>query len=453
MKIDSRLLGRFVVGGLAVALTYYFGFYKPQLDEPNADVPGTFVRDVDATVADRQPTAGDESLVSSTGLDAELVDLNNRAMASYRDEKYEQAFKIMQDLFEQFPEAGEQYGLNASRLAGHWARQLEDLYRHQEAAIVLRQALEWHGDGGAPYVLLAKLLLTGAKVDEARAIVEQGMHEFADNHRLIALMADISSIQGDVERAVVLMTQALNQNPNNEFYANKLLQFETEAKVFVNYLSASTAHFESNFDAQNRSMVRNIDDLQQDLERAWSDISNHLGVSNQRRIVVLWLAKEDYQAQAPDWSLGVYDGRIRIVVDDYPESRPQLLATLKHELTHAILHSTGLRIPTFVQEGLAQMYEPRNVDLVRKSYLHGELPELSELEGQWTSWQNVEQVQSAYAYSLSLCHFVRERYGQNAFVLLLENLRNTSFQEAWTATFGDTLQDSDLLHRKFLNNI
>jgi hypothetical protein len=297
---------------------------------------------------------------------------------------------------------------------------------------------------------LARLLLQSAAVAEALEVVSAALEEFPQHVQLLALRGEIAALRGEHQLAQEMLRAAAELAPDNEALAQRLAQLELEALAFADYLNISTAHFESSFDANNLSMVRNIDDLQQDLENAWQDISGLLGINNQRRIVVLWIDTKDYQGQVPDWSSGVYDGRIRIVVNDYPERRPQMLATLKHELTHALLHSTGLKLPTFIQEGLAQLYEPRDAELIREHYLADDLPQLLELQGSWMGWTDVAKVRAAYAYSLSLCDFVVERYGKNAFSLLFENMRGQEFSSAWAATFGLSLEDVDALHRKFL---
>ncbi|MBT4466199.1 MAG: hypothetical protein HOD03_05900, partial [Planctomycetes bacterium] len=41
------------------------------------------------------------------------------------------------------------------------------------------------------------------------------------------------------------------------------------------------------------------------------------------------------------------------------------------------------------------------------------------------------------------------RYGADSFGLLFENMRGSELHEAWQATFGNALADSDALHRQF----
>jgi hypothetical protein len=452
MSVSVKLLMRAAVFLAVVAGTYWF-VESDAADESDENLGqrgvAEFVR-VDNDASDNISHLSDTVDVDTANNDAKVIELHKQSLAALGEERYQDAYQLMQQLYQLRPTPDHTVAVNASRVAGHWANELHNLYEHDQARKVWRQAIEWHHDSGHPQLSLARLLLRTAEVDAARKIVESALLEFPQNAQLLVLRGEIASMLGDSELAVEMMLAATVVEPNNPRFVRRLAQLKIEADAFENYLPLSTAHFESSFDAQNRSMVRNIDDLQQDLERAWSDISGLLGIQNDRRIVVLWLDAADYKGQAPDWSSGIYDGRIRIVVDDYPERRPQMLSTLKHELTHALLHSTGIQFPTFIQEGLAQLYEPRNVDAIRESYLGDELPSLIDLQGSWTAWTDTVQVRKAYAYSLSLCDFVRDRYGDDSFGLLFENMRSSGLREAWQATFGNTLQDSDKLHRQFL---
>jgi hypothetical protein len=446
MGSNLKLLMRAAVFLAVVGITFFVmqddgageGDEQPSVDP--------FVRSAIGT-SDKQQT--ESSAVVAVG-NSEVLELHNLALEAVNAKQYQVAYEIMTQLYEFEANPGSTIAVNASRVAGRWANALQGLYRHQDAREVWRQAIAWHHDKGHPQLSFARLLLLTAEVEAAREIVDEALAEFPQHASLLALRAEIASLRGEADFAVEMMQAAVDIESDNARYAGRLVQLKVEAEAFANYLPISTAHFDSSFDPQNISMVRNIDDLQQDLERAWSEISGLLGIQNERRIVVLWLDSNDYKGQAPDWSAGIYDGRIRVVVDDYPERRPQMLATLKHELTHALLHSTGIKFPTFVQEGLAQLYEPRDADVVRDAYLRGDLPSLADLQGNWTSWTDAEQVRAAYAYSLSLCDFVRERYGADSFGLLFENMRGSELHEAWQATFGNTLADSDALHRQFL---
>jgi hypothetical protein len=61
--------------------------------------------------------------------------------------------------------------------------------------------------------------------------------------------------------------------------------------------------------------------------------------------------RDDYlrTSGAAEWSAGVYDGRIRVSLQDWSHTR----TTVSHELVHACLASTG-EWPAWLHEGLAQ---------------------------------------------------------------------------------------------------
>jgi len=103
----------------------------------------------------------------------------------------------------------------------------------------------------------------------------------------------------------------------------------------------------------------------------------------------------------------------------------ELARVLKHELTHSFLSSlTGGRCPTWLNEGMAQMMEPRNSSAFAQplSALFQQRKAISfaVLEHPFIRFSDA-QAQVAYAESLSGAEYLRERYGMGEVVRMLRN--------------------------------
>ena len=105
---------------------------------------------------------------------------------------------------------------------------------------------------------------------------------------------------------------------------------------------------------------------------------------------------------------------------------PQLQRILKHELTHSFLRSlAGGRCPTWLNEGLAELMEPRSSDTFAKPLAalfqqKKEIP-FSVLEHPFNRFSDLE-AQVAYAESLSGVEYLRERYGMAEIIRMLRNI-------------------------------
>ena len=67
----------------------------------------------------------------------------------------------------------------------------------------------------------------------------------------------------------------------------------------------------------------------------------------------------------PEWVAGVYDGRVRIPLDDlYGDTH--LSDTVRHELVHAFVDRLSTRCPAWLNEGLAQWVEGEDLDRAAK---------------------------------------------------------------------------------------
>jgi len=164
------------------------------------------------------------------------------------------------------------------------------------------------------------------------------------------------------------------------------------------------------------------------LEDAYGVVGRAFSHYPDQEIQVILYADQQFQevTDAPGWSGGVYDGKIRIPIGGIEKETPGLRRILYHEYTHAVVRDITKRCPTWLNEGLAQYFEGRTIDARQKDMLRqismtGKLPTLANLEG---SFMGLEGGQAAYAYliSLSSVGYMIDNFGLYRVKIVLEEL-------------------------------
>lgn len=161
-----------------------------------------------------------------------------------------------------------------------------------------------------------------------------------------------------------------------------------------------------------------------------------------RQVAVLYSSRAYFSlVSVPDWSSGLYDGKIRVGVE--PGEAPEALAAvLAHELAHArIRQACGGRAPLWFHEGLAQWCEGKRMTLgkVREYAAASTAVSAGGLDRSFSRRLGREEARASYAQALSLVeHLVRLR-GEGAVACLLARLsEGGSFENALASETGLT---------------
>lgn len=432
-----------------------YGFWWSQLRQPAeaevpAEEPGLSREPLTTSEQGQNPQPAADAVVAADADANRLraLELNRNALTALRDDRVEEAVRLLQEALVLAPD-DPVMSLNLSRSYVRMAIEATGNGRHDDALDFLALATTADADHGYPASWTARVHLRRGDRVEARAVLQEALAAFPNQATLLRLSADLAALEGDIQLAVEQIQQAVLLQPDDAYLVERQEQLVAEEELYRTFLTDATAHFESRFDPQDPDMVQWIPELQVDLEEAWSEVVAGLGIQPQQRILVMWLDPERYKWRAPDWSSGLYDGRVRIVIDDYPSQKEAIRRTLRHELTHAVLHTVGTRIPTWLHEGMAQLMEGRPVDLAQEA-LEARLPLLlqpADLDGNWTGWSDTDKVAQAYFYSMLLSDWLSREYGSNALPNLFQNLRGTTWEEGWNRTFGADFADVEARFR------
>jgi tetratricopeptide (TPR) repeat protein len=380
-----------------------------------------------------------------------LRELNHQALANLKSGQFADAVDGFNQALELEP-GNEIVLLNLSRAFAQWGQSQMDAGHTTEAIAHLEAAVEAHRDAGENGSLLAYGLIRIGRRAQAASILSATLEAYPNCMPALRLSAEMSFLEGDLYRAIEILSKAAQIAPQDQQVAVRLAFYRRELEVLANFLQVRSTRFDAMFDPEHQSLRPYVEELLLDLEDASDSVNILLGLTPSDRLLVIFMRPEEYRQSAPNWSNGLYDGRIRIPIEDYQQESASLRATFRHEYTHAALHRVGPTVPTWLHEGLAQYVEGRNIS-VSRNHLQAKpalVPSLADLQGDWTRWTDRDQVQSAYAYALSMSGWLIETYGQNALASLVQGMQGASFEEAFVAAFGDSFESVDGLHRASL---
>ncbi len=189
------------------------------------------------------------------------------------------------------------------------------------------------------------------------------------------------------------------------------------------------------------------------LEAAYGEQAAFLGARLPRaQVVVLYGGRAWFSlVSVPDWVSGVYDGKIRVSVEE--DAPAALSGVLAHELAHALLRlSTGDRAPSWLHEGLAQWLEGRRILRREIRSAAGARPaeSLAALDARFHEALDRPQARASYAQSLAIVEYLAVFRGERALACLVAALgEGATFPEALRAETGLTTEELDSGWRKW----
>jgi tetratricopeptide (TPR) repeat protein len=276
--------------------------------------------------------------------------------------------------------------------------------------------LEWH----------AIALSAQGRYDDAVHELEHAISLTPDSAHLQQLLGLAQYNADHTGEAVIAWKRAqeLSPDPSTGVWLRKA---ERELEVEGRSRRRQSAHFILHYQGDATSP-----DLQQQLlatlDDGYRDLASQLGYEPSEKIIVILYTQKEFVdvTEAPSWAGAINDGKLRIPIRGVAVMNPELARVLKHELTHSFLSSlAGGRCPSWLNEGMAQMMEPRSSStfaepLAALFQQRKEIP-FSVLEHPFIRFSDA-QAQVAYAESLSGVEYLRERYGMSEVLRMLRNI-------------------------------
>lgn len=252
-----------------------------------------------------------------------------------------------------------------------------------------------------------------------------------------SVLGDQAYDREDLEAAIRHYRQARMADPNDVVIHDRLVEAERQYQAEARLNRLYTSHFIVAFPREiSRRDANRVADRLELIARAIALQLSYLPA--QPFSVVLYPPPQFHAATfTPPWTKAVFDGKIRLLVED----RPGLLSeeVLTHEYVHAIVHrlSAG-NVPAWLSEGLALFFDGgtkfwhRTTGQAKHDYLplttrHADLTSLSAADAR-----------AAYRHSYEVSRALLAQYGLVRVRLLLERLSHTpDFSSAFEAVMGE----------------
>ncbi|MEJ2683639.1 MAG: hypothetical protein P8Z71_04485 [Candidatus Sulfobium sp.] len=177
-----------------------------------------------------------------------------------------------------------------------------------------------------------------------------------------------------------------------------------ERKARQGYTEEDSSHFRILFDGYEQGGVdREILDI---LEDAYRTIGQDLDYFPPETVTVILYTDRDFYdtTQAPHWSGGLYDGKIRLPIKGMNIQKPVVRKVLFHEYTHVLVHYLAHSCPLWINEGLAEYFS------AGYPHMTGQVIPLQDMAKSF-AWLSGRNVNIAYRESYSAVSSLIGKYG------------------------------------------
>jgi tetratricopeptide (TPR) repeat protein len=304
----------------------------------------------------------------------------------------------------------------------------------EKAGSYFRQGLKFAPDSAALLEWYAACLLEQRRFPEAASQAQRATRVAPNSADAFRLLGTALYEQERVPDAVQAWQRAVKLRPDPDL-RYLLAKAQREANVQENFREEESYHFSLRYDGQRTSLgVQRA--LLSTLERQYQQLIRDLDFAPRENIVVVLYTRTAFfdVTQAPTWAGGLNDGKLRIPIEGVRDMSPELERVLKHELVHSFIrYMAGPECPAWLNEGLAQMLEPRNSEMyapaLAKVFQAGHEAPMKALEGSFGRYSS-KQAQIAYMQSLMITDYLRGTVGMSGLQRMLQRIAHGESGEA-----------------------
>jgi tetratricopeptide (TPR) repeat protein len=285
-------------------------------------------------------------------------------------------------------------------------------------------------------------LYLGKHYDSAAIELEQSRQNGGDNVFLLYYLGRVYYDSGDLEKALAAWDGALAIEPGNKPIRDMAEKARRESAVESRMEKGYSSMFVISYDEGTRSDL--ADAVLDVLESAYNSVGYDLSYYPTTRVPVILYNKKDYRSvtSGPEWSAGLYDGKVRLPIGGAKKITPVLRGVLSHEYTHVVVGElTKGNCPTWLNEGLAEIegrkeFNPAMPELARAAKT-GALFSFNSMEKSLSSLETKDAL-LAYQQSYAMVSFMISAYGWHKVRETLINLgTGMCFEAAIAGAFAD----------------
>jgi tetratricopeptide (TPR) repeat protein len=279
----------------------------------------------------------------------------------------------------------------------------------------------------------AALLVRTGNAAEALPYAERAVRAAPDSPDALTVLGYVQFAADRTAEAIRTWKHSLDLRPDATVQ-KYLEKAQRDATAEADYAQHESSHFTLKYEGKQTSEALR-GQLVATLESEYDDLVRDLGIAPRNSIPVVLYTEQSFfdVTQAPSWSGAVFDGKLRIPINGLSSVTPELARVLKHELAHSFISQlSGGRCPQWLNEGIAQAVEPKQVShgqlLAELFRTQREIP-LNALEGSFMQLSST-QATVAYEESLAAVQYISDTYGMSDLPRILERLGQGSSTEA-----------------------
>lgn len=293
-------------------------------------------------------------------------------------------------------------------------------------------------------------LMKRNQVKEAMQALGQAVRLDDKNGVALLSLGDLAYELNDYGSAAKNYSKALPVSPENKDYLeNRLQMIQDESQL--------ESQFRQVTDDSKRFVLQYVDykggtSISQVLEmltEAWDVVGRDLGVYPARSVNVKIYTQEDFfkVAKLPEWAIGIFDGKMRLRVDEL-QSAPELVRDLIfHEYTHAVLAmNIKQEVPAWFHEGMAQLMEPqfrentREREQVKMALVRHQIS-FDKLQDSFKELTDKGEAENAYLMSKYFLTHLNRKYGHDKLrewikLLTKEDKFAAAFEQVYKVPLG-----------------
>jgi tetratricopeptide (TPR) repeat protein len=232
------------------------------------------------------------------------------------------------------------------------------------------------------------------------------------------VLGEIEYYEGNIDDAIRTYENALAHAPTDSALRKSVEAWRKEAALNQTLTQRNDGRFSVVFEGRTDKAL--AERAIATLDAAFWRIGKAIGGFPSRRIELTLYTEQQFRdiTRAPEWSDGIFDGRIRIPVKGAVRNLQEFDRVLTHELTHAMVSGLAARgVPDWLHEGLASYFEPQDpARAVQVLKTTGLLPFSKFLDG--FQQLNSREATIAYLESLVLADVLMRRVGNRMSILL-----------------------------------
>lgn len=296
------------------------------------------------------------------------------------------------------------------------------------------------------------------KYDVARYELQRAKGLKQDSPEILYYLGLVQFETDNRQQALELWEQALTLSPGRKEIVELLAKARKENAVESIMDRGHSSRFDLTYDSGvDTVFALAVLDV---LESAANLVGAELGLFPEARVPVGIYKRADFKTitDSPDWSGGVYDGKIRLPFGSLKEVTPAMRGVLYHEYAHVVVFElTRGNCPLWLNEGIAEMFgrmqNNHSLPEFGRAVRSAKLIDFKNLEANFSEF-STSAAALAYQQSYALVNYTVTTYGWHRVRLILASLgRGLSFDESISTALKDYNLSYDTLVKEWRTSV